>query len=229
MRSKLYPWLHLVIVLWVQVPTPTRGHCVQENICNSFLKLPFSFRNSNRQIFNGVCLIKNSASYPNPYDFLRYPPNTSQLLDTEEILDAYDEWKQRDETAMESVRVEVHKKTSKNLRKTLKRPWEAAKRIFHVLEPEFSGFRTEIGGKSLNLIREIVFVYIADIKTTHVELFQNKMKNVRHPSKSAENARLDRIWTLASKNTDTGFEHICRWLGSDKTNNKKTNHMRCFP
>ena len=85
------------------------------------------------------------------------------------------------------------KKASKNLGETLKRPWEADKRIFHLLEPELSRFRTEIGGKSLNLIREIVFVYIADIKTTHVELFQNKMKNVRHLSKSAENARLDRI------------------------------------
>ena len=229
MISKLYPWLHLAIVWRVQVPIPTRGHCVQENIHNSFLKLPFSFRNSNRQIFNGVCLIKNSASYPNPYDFLRYPPNTSQLLDTEEILDAYDEWKQRDETAMKSFRVEVHKKGVKKSAENIKTAVGSSQTYFSLIRTRSQRIPHGNRWESLNPIREIVFVYIADIKTTHVELFQNKMKNVRHPTKSAENARLDRIWTLASKNTDAGFEHIGRWLGSDKTNNTKTNHMRYFP
>ena len=42
-------------------------------------------------------------------------------------------------------------------------------------------------------IREIVLIYIPDTKTMHVEILLNKMKNVRHLTKSAENAELDRI------------------------------------
>ena len=42
-------------------------------------------------------------------------------------------------------------------------------------------------------IREIVLIYIPDIKIMHVEVLLNKMKNVRHLTKSAENSGLDRI------------------------------------
>ncbi len=63
----------------------------------------------------------------------------------------------------------------------------------------------------------------------HVEILLNKMKNVRHLTKSAENAEFDRIWTYVSKNIDAGLGPIGRWLGSDNTDNTKTDALRNFP